>query len=162
MTGSAEPAGDAVSADGAESTAAPTNPDPRCPTCGYTMCQLFDERQITPLCREATPNGRYQCYHCTPISADPAPSSSAEWRPSGEPAPARPARAEVPDVVAQAARYLAQEAKGRAGTSWPESHAEHLIRGLLALLSASPAPQATVLGSDGKITLYTAPGETDR
>lgn len=44
-------------------------PDPRCPKCGYTMCQLFDERAVTPLATVAVPNGKYQCYHCTPISA---------------------------------------------------------------------------------------------
>lgn len=33
------------------------NPDPRCPKCGYTMCELADERQVTPLATIATPNG---------------------------------------------------------------------------------------------------------
>ena len=54
-------------------------PDPRCPKCGFTMCQLFDERPVTALCVEATPNGKYQCYHCTPLAAQQAtPPASPE------------------------------------------------------------------------------------
>jgi hypothetical protein len=44
------------------------NPDPRCPRCGFTMCELFDERTISAYATASTPNGRYQCYHCTPIA----------------------------------------------------------------------------------------------
>jgi transposase-like protein len=43
------------------------NPDPRCPKCGYTMCELFDYQAVTPLAFSATPTGKYQCYHCTPV-----------------------------------------------------------------------------------------------
>lgn len=42
------------------------NPDPRCPRCGFTMCELSDERKVGSMTL-MTPNGRYQCYHCTPI-----------------------------------------------------------------------------------------------
>ena len=55
--------------DAAEAAALRVNPDPRCPRCGFTMCQLFDERPLTPLATAAIPNGKYQCYHCTPIGA---------------------------------------------------------------------------------------------
>lgn len=43
---------------------------PRCPNCYHTMCELFDVREVTPLCAAAIPNGRYQCYHCTPLRED--------------------------------------------------------------------------------------------
>lgn len=39
------------------------HPDPRCPTCGVTMCQQFDETPVTELAVRATPNGNYRCYH---------------------------------------------------------------------------------------------------
>lgn len=47
-------------------------PDPRCPKCGYTMCELFNYEVASPLAFSATPNGKYQCYRCTPVKADEA------------------------------------------------------------------------------------------
>jgi hypothetical protein len=44
-------------------------PDQRCPKCGYTMCELFDYEAASPIAFSATANGRYQCYHCTPVGA---------------------------------------------------------------------------------------------
>lgn len=44
-------------------------PDPRCPKCGYTMCELFDYAPMTAVAMAATPNGKYQCYRCTPVKA---------------------------------------------------------------------------------------------
>ena len=38
---------------------------PKCPTCGYVMCQTFDDVPVTKLATLAVPNGRYICYHCT-------------------------------------------------------------------------------------------------
>jgi hypothetical protein len=45
----------------------PVYSDPRCPTCGFTMCEQADERPITTLAMLATPNGNYRCYHCSGI-----------------------------------------------------------------------------------------------
>lgn len=53
------------------------NPDPRCPTCGFTMCQQFDERPLTALASTATPNGNYRCYHCSGVGK-PAPVAPPE------------------------------------------------------------------------------------
>lgn len=33
------------------------------------MCELFDDRRISQFVTVAAPNGKYQCYHCTPIAA---------------------------------------------------------------------------------------------
>ena len=47
-----------------------SHPDPRCPQCGYTMCQLFNYSAMSsPLAFTATANGLYQCYHCTPTNS---------------------------------------------------------------------------------------------
>lgn len=54
-------------------------PDPRCPRCGYTMCELFDYEARPPLAFSATPNGKYQCYHCTPQKSHSAPPRQREW-----------------------------------------------------------------------------------
>ncbi len=46
-------------------------PDPRCPECGYTMCELFDYTATgSPIAFTAIPNGKFQCYHCTPTASD--------------------------------------------------------------------------------------------
>lgn len=49
---------------------APKNPDPRCPKCGFTMCELADYRELTPLVSTATPNGTYRCFHCSGVQAE--------------------------------------------------------------------------------------------
>jgi hypothetical protein len=56
------------------------NPDPCCPKCGYTMCQLFDYRTATPLALSATPNGKWQCYHCTPLRSQFSDSEHLDGR----------------------------------------------------------------------------------
>jgi transposase-like protein len=44
------------------------HPDPRCPKCGYTMCELFDYAATRiAIALSATPNGKYQCYRCTAL-----------------------------------------------------------------------------------------------
>lgn len=42
------------------------NPDPRCPRCGFTMCEQFDDKPINAVASLAIPNGSYRCYHCAP------------------------------------------------------------------------------------------------
>jgi hypothetical protein len=37
---------------------------PRCATCGFLMCELFDEKPINAIASTATPNGKFWCYHC--------------------------------------------------------------------------------------------------
>ena len=54
------------------------NPDPRCPTCGFTLCQQFDERSVTASASIATPNGNYRCYHCSGVGK-PAPAAPTEY-----------------------------------------------------------------------------------
>ena len=49
------------------------NPDPRCPKCGFTMCELFVEHKVGEHAFTVTPNGQYQCYHCTPIKGATLP-----------------------------------------------------------------------------------------
>jgi hypothetical protein len=46
-------------------------PDPCCPKCGYTMCELFDYvAQASPVpMLAATANGRYQCSHCSAVTS---------------------------------------------------------------------------------------------
>lgn len=56
-------------------------PDPKCPKCGFTMCQLFDERPLNDVATVAEPNGQYQCYHCTPVACRRDAVATAEGRP---------------------------------------------------------------------------------
>lgn len=39
-------------------------PDPRCPKCGFTMCELSDDRKVSSILTMAVPNGNYRCFHC--------------------------------------------------------------------------------------------------
>jgi hypothetical protein len=62
--------------DEAAERAAVPHPDPRCPKCGYTMCELFDYAETrSPIAISATPNGRFQCYRCTKTIANHAHST---------------------------------------------------------------------------------------
>jgi hypothetical protein len=36
---------------------------PKCPKCGFVMCEQFDDRQVGNVTL-ATPNGKYICYKC--------------------------------------------------------------------------------------------------
>ena len=40
------------------------NESPKCPKCGFVMCEQFDEKPVTPLASVVVPNGTYICYHC--------------------------------------------------------------------------------------------------
>ncbi len=43
----------------------PLTPEsPKCPTCGFVMCQQFDYTRINDIAEYATPNGKFICYHC--------------------------------------------------------------------------------------------------
>jgi hypothetical protein len=37
---------------------------PRCPKCGFVMCEQFDTQRINERAELATPNGTYICYGC--------------------------------------------------------------------------------------------------
>lgn len=45
------------------------NPDPRCPKCGFTLCEQFNDKPINEVATLATPNGNYRCYHCSGVEA---------------------------------------------------------------------------------------------
>ena len=37
---------------------------PKCPKCGFVMCEQFDDKPINEHASYAIPNGTYICYHC--------------------------------------------------------------------------------------------------
>jgi len=41
---------------------------PKCPKCGFVMCEQFDEKQERDLTM-MIPNGKYVCYHCEDSTA---------------------------------------------------------------------------------------------
>lgn len=43
------------------------NPDPRCPKCGFTMCELFQYTQVSSNGWRAIPNGDYRCFGCSGV-----------------------------------------------------------------------------------------------
>lgn len=54
--------------------AAELSAGPRCPKCGYVMCEQFDSRPVNALADIVTPNGTYICYRCTTLPAEPPPT----------------------------------------------------------------------------------------
>lgn len=44
---------------------------PRCPKCGFLMCQQFDEKEVRGL-TISIPNGKYICYICEDKTDDPS------------------------------------------------------------------------------------------
>lgn len=48
---------------------------PRCPKCGYVMCQQFDSQSVNAVAELAIPNGKYICYHCE--DAQPVTTTAA-------------------------------------------------------------------------------------
>jgi hypothetical protein len=44
--------------------------EPKCPTCGYVMCQMFDYTRVNDVATLAEPNGWYVCYHCSRATDD--------------------------------------------------------------------------------------------
>lgn len=59
---------------------APRAANERCSACGFVMCEQFNERRLNAVATLATPNGKFRCYHCTPVGATEAraPSLHAE------------------------------------------------------------------------------------
>lgn len=56
--------------------AAELSAGPRCPKCGYVMCEQFDSRPVNALADIVTPNGTYICYRCTTLPAEPPPNEA--------------------------------------------------------------------------------------
>ena len=52
------------------------NESPRCPKCGFVMCELFDEQRINEAASYAIPTGKYRCYHCD-IDVEPSEQEKA-------------------------------------------------------------------------------------
>lgn len=48
-------------------TESPRPAPPRCPKCGFVICEQFDTERINDHAELATPNGTYTCYTCTPL-----------------------------------------------------------------------------------------------
>lgn len=44
---------------------------PRCPRCGYVMCQQFDDKRVSDRASLAVPNGTYRCYGCGTVQDGP-------------------------------------------------------------------------------------------
>jgi len=38
--------------------------EPKCPKCGFVMCQQFDDKKVNEHASVAIPNGSYICYRC--------------------------------------------------------------------------------------------------
>lgn len=47
----------------------PAQASPRCPKCGFVMCEQFDTQRINERAELATPNGTYVCYGCNTSTA---------------------------------------------------------------------------------------------
>jgi hypothetical protein len=43
--------------------------EPRCPKCGFVMCELFDYEEAHGV-TYAKPTGAYRCYKCEPIKKE--------------------------------------------------------------------------------------------
>lgn len=50
---------------------------PKCPKCGTTMCEQFDERPGKG-CVYMVPNGKYVCYACDKNRPDLAPKTEVQ------------------------------------------------------------------------------------